>query len=702
MQIDLLKQTAFNLEKVASLQAGDNLSTGRHFKVWHVQAIDPSASKARQCLQRVINIIQRLWQTLCRFVTLQTTAKNLRDLKNLMVKCETLSAEGQIGDYKWLRHVGRIHSQLKRFVNGSIDAYTDTVLFRSSPKRRETYKRELEEISRQATTAEVLLREACEKEVDKNFTQDRDLVKGALQSLYTHKNASIAMPMVSMKAVRSELNCTFGHSIVEEVLTFYGFENELILTSKQLHALLVGITANLRLEDLCHFAKNRSDLLTQLDPKLAANLPQNGKDWSEAQLCEVLHQARDIGVPVVDSYKHKPYAKQLQRDIAFQQACKLADNYNYEKAAEKTPLHDFAPYAFAEFLARDIAYACFAVTPTRFSEGALLPSYNAEGKRHCQAAHLLFSGEGLNGVCLRAARPEAKNSYLQTFFRGTYDWLSVKRNLGFFSKGIGRSVFDRHEKVLCKNWKRLFDLVHSKTGVMPQCEFGGHSLGALDGQRMVLAASSYLAQEKNSSIAPVFNLFAFNAPGIESDKIKAFLKVVQKHPRWKFNLRYFKTHHDMVQRFAKGLLGYANTDKWRAKLDAMRNLNISIAKFDRPLAIYAIRLKEDLLKGRLISAIVNLFKAMYWAHTKRCLTIHDGERPKEWNSTYVRTFKTSFEEDEGKSFGRHMTKKVQVITSRSEMNKRLATEIGQALEELHLWLTKPFKNCCGMQVAAAA
>ncbi len=398
----------------------------------------------------------------------------------------------------------------------------------------------------------------------------------------------------------------FGAQLTTEIMTLYRLDTFAFISSTDLKALLIGIAANITYENL-------EVILDLKNPNLLEGVKISTPITHEER-AQFLNHLRDISFfsekDLNFPLKNIPYYRQLKKDQTFLKSCLWINNLNLSKLQVKTA--SLQEFASAEYLARKIVYGLYPLDEyTSFKEGTLVPvpiSFTPTQKTLLMQAHSLYNSKGLHCVVLIPSCFDDKSCSdtipIQILFRGSRNYAAWNRNLNPIEKsgdwmewgGPGGKSFAANKEVLLKQLDRV--LAQIPKDKPAKIEIMGHSLGGTDGQRMCEAVVSKISRDRKSAmyleesrkqdsafnLLPLgvlkikeLNFYGFNAPGIEKKINRSFLQCANELPDIKFQLRYFKAHHDMVQTVGNHVLGYHTHKK-----PLPSNVFTTVIKFRKP------------------------------------------------------------------------------------------------------------------------
>ncbi len=342
------------------------------------------------------------------------------------------------------------------------------------------------------------------------------------------------------------LESRYGQDAVARALEFYDLSHMHILTGDDIAAVLMGIKANLTLGDL----RKCCELMGK-------ELP------SEEKCCDLLVKMRGHCIAFDrHAYQHKPYRRQLEKDIKF-----LSHNDDYRFLQGVKNKDKIAKFSYYEHLARDIAYGLFEHSKqSRFAEGVLFPAYDNKGSAVLKQAHLIFDREGINVALVRPAMPKEGDVAIDLVFRGTHCRESAKRCVSVQHKNVvgpGEQSFERRSQdifsAIDENLRPFEDRGINLT-------VSGHSLGASDSLRLAEKYAERLSSGDEKHHINSLHLHCFNTPGIESKRLESFLSNLAKIST-PFYIHYFDVKGDPVQQTGYGRLGYCeDIKKWPSNL----------------------------------------------------------------------------------------------------------------------------------------
>lgn len=457
--------------------------------------------------------------------------------------------------------------------------------------------------------------------------------------------------LYSKNDVQALFTSLFGKAATNSAMCMYKLLSQNQISSIAVHALLLGIVANLTKNDLEHIQMNCS-----LPPLQAMvnTISEKAVDDSRRKV-ELLKKLRQIprlpNHPIVSKEMHLlDCYNQADKDREFLISCSWLENGNI---APDVKTHELKKFSFSEYLASVMIYGFEARgNHAAFQEGTLIPVsiYNKDAEKEqtiLMQAHRLITRSGLHSVVLI---PAFRNDFdkneplpVQILFRGTMSADAWNRNFNFTEKqqyygweGPGGASFNRNHKLILKNLKEILTLIPNDQAI--KMEIFGHSLGASDAERMCAFLTDAIASkqsidkpesQKNSKTRKAeihekkikeVNLFCYNAPGIEDFLNDRFIRNIEKLKKIKFQLRYFKVAHDPIQTAANQLLGYYPPCK-----DPIDNLFVSVFRLAKPSEFFGVKQVK--------------------AHMERFLCNYTHVKKKIPNKAWIASVKTNNPED---------------------------------------------------------
>lgn len=397
--------------------------------------------------------------------------------------------------------------------------------------------------------------------------------------------------------VKTLLTDLFGKRATNSVFCWYKLLEKKHISSIAVHALILGIAANLTVHDLDIIEKNRDPFFI----KMNTNICPETEDPTKRKV-ELLKKMREISLLprtslVLQEIRRRGFQNQLAKDSEFITSCRWVDNIEIDPNIKT---YDLNKFSYSEYLSRVIIYGLEAKGNfAAFQPGTLVPvplinEVSGIKQTVLMETHRLISKGGLHAVVLIPSKvnPLNKDQTLpvQILFRGTKSASAWNRNLNLLEKqqmygweGPGGASFNRSRVAILEELQNILTLLPRNQPI--KFEIFGHSLGASDAQRMCALLTELLASEqpilpKENKVKEV-NLFCYNAPGVEDNLNQNFVEMVEGLNEIQFNLRYFKVAHDIIQTAANQLLGYCIRNE-----EPIKNLFVSVFKIALPLGSY--------------------------------------------------------------------------------------------------------------------
>lgn len=377
--------------------------------------------------------------------------------------------------------------------------------------------------------------------------------------------------------------CTaYNDCIVNDILRFYRLETKEQFSLDDVHALVIGITANLTLKDLQTITEAPlSPLLVELKKGVFSEKNEHIDSLSEQEWATVLRELSGIDIVHLWLEQDPLYERQLSADIALIAARHMVESYNFLTPlnGQESVVHEMKKFGYTEILSREYAYALGYDATALRRKDILIPLYDERGLLRLKKSNLIFGKEGLYCFGVTPAIPE-KNSNcvsIQVLFRGSWDLDSWNRNLHFGEKrlclqfeGPGGKSFAANQLQIIEGILR--NLPQKENHQRYVIDFMGHSLGATDAARCLAAVGSVFT--KNESLQfKTFNYFGYNTPGFENDISNQFITDVMRLHQIQFNIRLFKTQGDGIQRVGSAFIGHSTEERFPA------NMNASVFQF---------------------------------------------------------------------------------------------------------------------------
>lgn len=189
-------------------------------------------------------------------------------------------------------------------------------------------------------------------------------------------------------------------------------------------------------------------------------------------------------------------------------------------------------FAIGEFLAKLAAYT----KPETVRKGMLMPVYE-EGQIVYYALYKQMHKNGLHAYFyVPLHNPESSAILL---FRGTNGMQSAARSLG---KGIGKLVFEENKRKLLR-WVSEY----AERSQNPSLRLAGHSLGALDSQRMLVSIVSELGESPDSPLKKFTKIAMeyYCSPKMDEETVKQWrcARVIFKSLPQKPKIKMFRAEH---------------------------------------------------------------------------------------------------------------------------------------------------------------
>lgn len=683
-----------NFSTLGNLQEGERLSVRRD-RIGKYAAPDRLLKHSTNFLAKVVNglitFAIKIIQSLGRLFQGQNSKKDLITLQNLLDKSVKVLADlNTFNDptdrdlYQKLKYLGYIHFNGTKALNNGLVNYRTTLLtgradlIKSNPSVRKSQADSVMEVSRRIN--EELLPPflaAIEEAENLVFEKDKERTQALLAQFLNPEAKEIDPGQkgdLSTKAVRAVIAELYGEAALDKALARYGLRGATVLSDDELHIIVTSIATNLTMEELKAVYANRANPIFHISEGIRAKTDEKLEDLPQSEILQLLTEVRNVGYQTINVDPKSPLAIQFNHDKNLL-SCFAAIEVYRAKAEADSPVADIKKFSYSEYLAHEFIYYLFDDERAEFSEGILVPIYDRKDKPVLQEAHTLVSNKGLHGVCLHPALFSLSDEKvkIQVVFRGTYCKDSMKRDTSFSEKefwygfeGPGRVSFKKQEQAMLKKLQDQMMKFSSEKGEGPKLhfEFAGHSLGGCDAQRMCEYFTNHLARNKYPKIAGI-NLFAFNTPSLESDKVLRFSQNVGKM-NIPFKLRYFDAHHDPVQEFGKMRLGYI-----KKGIKKPRNLFCSILKADRKVDEKVTMLS----KGFLTRAAFRVKKAKE-AHLSFIMRSRDPLALDRPNDGFIQDFFTDYARDSKIRYGKNREKKTRIY-SFTEMNELLLTRVGR-------------------------
>lgn len=448
---------------------------------------------------------------------------------------------------------------------------------------------------------------------------------------YTSINVNAYKDLSCEIAVRV-LSTYFGPSAVEDMLKLYNLNDKHRISYADLQALVVGIVANINIEDVRVMLGNE-DL---------QKLLQLGSIRTEADLAGVLAKIRNVDIGGLENLKGSSYYLQLSGDLSFLKSCQAISDYNFTDSNFESRVHGLKLFGYTEHLSRFYSYALHETTSHKFRDGVLFPLYNDKGNLICREGHNIFDKDYIYCLGVLPVQGISENQEaMQVVFRGTFDMGSIIRDLNpweqsekIFWSGPGGTSFGTNQEELFANFLRKFE---ERPG-LNQVEIMGHSLGGCDSMRFTALLATKLAEGNHCQDIRSVKLFGFNGPAVEEGIATKFIEDIRKLSNIDVHLRYFTTSVDYVSKFGIHFPGHSFGQ------ERPSNLNISWIQFSHALKSHQSDSLRDLESGSVI-AVQNSVKRRFDAHCHPYLSEDCVDEPGSMNPAYVNYFATTSEED---------------------------------------------------------
>lgn len=638
--IDCVREFRKQYEYLANLEEGQQIFTG-------------GATSSQVAITGVYTppntLVQKLWQKAVRLYYGETTKEQLELLPIQLDKASRYFQNYRFRTWEFVtKHAERyeelkqLRSTLEKAHTLGINTLKTTILnanyrFSNRPESEQQQRSyEIEIMSKSLgefkTIAEKLLeREEAYLEISSNVSlcpiNDCSLPEILFNNLYAQtainsmeelNNLPLNVPFrLKREQVIPFFKEKFGNALVDEVLKLYCLDESSSpkadrgFSTDDFHAILIGIAANINIEDLVKLAASRK--LASLD---------------EESLGSLLLKIRTLDLQGFEISKETPYLNQIKGDLKFIKAS-LENEYDYRssKYADESLVSALKkPFGYTEKLVRYEAYSFFENPAKEFRDGRLISYVDSDGRMCLQSAYKVYGSEGLYAMILLPALPkEGPSIPVQVVFRGSRcpaswirDFNPREKRYYLQSEGPGGLSFDlAAPKIL----EKIRELLPKKLGSQKLVlEFMGHSLGASDSQRGVAAFLAALQKEDEEKIAAI-KLFSYNPPGIEKDIASNFIAAIHQFSGIRFELNYFKTANDIVQWAGQCYLGFVEPS-----LQKPKNLYRSVFMMDRITAANSKGTSVQLtMENGSVSAAKNQAKISLDAHSKTYFSEHDDE-----------------------------------------------------------------------------
>lgn len=442
---------------------------------------------------------------------------------------------------------------------------------------------------------------------------------------------------LTTEVVKQVLSSTFGEAVVNDVMKLYSLEGNRRMTYSDFQAVVVGIIANLTIDDVRGMLAN---------PHLQGLLDL-GSVENEAQLAAVLQKIRTIDLGGLENISSdKPYYWQLSGDRSFLEACSATADFNFSDSAFTSRVEGLKRFGYTEQLSRFYSYAFHETDAHQFRNGTLFPLYDDEGRLVCKEAHHIFGKDAIFCLGVLPVRGLSVNQEtMQVVFRGTYDKGSIIRDLSFLEKRKlkfgwegpgGRTYADNQEVLLTHILSKMSERPELKT-----LEITGHSLGACDAMRFTAQITGARRTHPALQELTHIKLFGYNGPAIEDDIAKKFMDdATGLQDQVQIDLRYFPNGVDIVSTFGTYFPGYCFEGQTRPS-----NLNISWIQLQHLLKSHQTDSMRQVVDEGSMQGVMGSIKRRFDAHCHPYFSETCKEKPNQGNTAYVRYFVTTAESD---------------------------------------------------------
>lgn len=678
-----------NTEVLAKLSKNCEIWTfgNRLVRIEGPTPIDENASPFKQTLNKILSFLEKLFLAIGRVFSGQSEEKTLTALRELTGQlCEELDKEppetGSNEFYLALEGLGVLGRNLSRAANTGLPKYSkhcengSHYLIPYTPEVKNKYAEEVQKVIKKidATILPLLADRIMEMQdlSNRDGTHQTKKIYEALHSKNDLDPAELSKIQLSSEAFILFAETHFSEEHIQRVLKYYGLKQRLVLSGTDVQALFIGLSANITQKDLetVYELQNRGENVKTLN-----SLGTKG-------ICDLLAEVRNISSPPVENCMHLPYFNQLTHDLKVLDTLNDYVDFDPNKKLDKTETGSLRKYSYTEFLTRHLSYALYDHSDVKFPDGILFSMFDEEGKLCLKEAGKIVGEDGLYASWVRPGFIDSKDKDipLQVIYRGTNCKDSVLRDISPFETalhpffdGPGRVSFEKKRDEILAKMQEQAEFLTSQTSAKVTLEVMGHSLGASDAERTVEYLAYKLRKEKNHPFEEV-RMFAFNAPSIESDVARRFIKSLDK-VKTPFNLHYLDAHHDLVQELGTKRLGYCG-----ASLSKPENLTISLYKFNRPLLE-----KIEAFAKSLFYEIKFIFFRNRQAHSYFFLKLHNQENPENYNTTFIQNIYTNNDLSVGLHYGKDSKKVYEKIMDQEAMDDHLLTNaarIGRKMKKL--------------------
>jgi hypothetical protein len=651
---------------LGSLEPNERLLTTGGRSVSKLQAPDRFLKGANhpllKLIHRIITVVFKLIQAIKRYFLDQKTDLNIARVEVLTedlldVLGGTIPDSGTPGYYGALRDLGNVASSLKKTVDRGLENYKQTCLhgevgLSESDSIRKGAQADRVDLVISRLSGEVLplLGQKIEELETRVYQKNRETAERIFGQVAKKKPMEcgfLESTTLSSKAFLDILKEHYGAPAVKRALKFYGLSNEKVLSGVDAASLIIGMTANLTLEDL-------KTVFSDCD-----QLP-------ESELCSRLIEMRQsIAYRLVKPLPSQKYHKQLEHDQMIIRDLNEVGHFSAQTTGN-LKVDGLKHYSYSEYLARYITYALFNCNSVKFAEGILIPMYNEENELQLVEAHQLISKNGLHGAIIKPVLPDSPERPFYVTFRGTYCMDSILRDISPSERmqsrlfdGPGRCSYTQNQDSINEAIRKHLQGTSCRT-----IEFMGHSLGATDAMR---AMEYFMQSQIGSQSIPIeeYRLSAFNTPALEPDVADRFFHSVNEL-KTKTVLRYFDVHHDPIQHLGTMRLGY-----WRTHATCPENLKISIFKFNRRVDERLAALARNFFKRTRFK-----WKKALEAHTFACLSSYDSSKADQLNSTFIQDIYSNNPVDQTITYGQELEKS-SMLASEEEIGDHMLTLFGR-------------------------
>jgi len=674
-----LHEIQTNFSVIADLHQNERLRISRdHF----VKESSPISVQDHQlfilaAIQNVINGIRKIVQAFGRKWTHQSTDKNIGKIEDIVNRSfqtlhEDLEGIPENRVHQILNELHQIEKYASQSISedGGLQHYKTTSATGSAclktPKQEERDLRR-EKLNRLIIRVDELKAE-LETVIDR-ISGDADFLERDDQTVHEiidgiFEGRSVNEQYVLKETVQNSLSEIFGDDYVRTTMETYGYLSEEILSTKDIHAIMIGLVANLNMNDLEGIYEQRDNPILHLN---LDHLPENLDDCTQENIHEVLLQLRSIDRSRFELFKPEikgPFSDQLERDLGILTFIENLPEYERHQEDNILRINHVKHFGYSEYLSRDVVYGLCFSAKTQFREAALIPLLDEKMEMRYLEAHSLHHGEGLFGVTfLPTEQNPGEPIPVQVVFRGTYDKDSLKRDFSIREKeyffgfeGPGVKSFNRKRDQMVQKLEEHLDLMSElNDGAEFSLDFMGHSLGASDAQRMMHAVTKRIIETESDDVREM-KFHSFNSPAVEGNISSEFVILATLLEDTEFSLRYFDTHRDWVQSVGGARLGYIDN-----YADIPDNLKLTVMTFSRAPKLLD-ELQNNLIeRGMHPKYLRTTFNGLFLelmrrvdAHTRHLFWTHDDEKGKMYNGTHVAEIRTNNPEDSNLRYGTNL------------------------------------------------